>query len=77
MIKCVYPNLVAVMTERNLSITELSAAINKNPDTLRKKMAGTNPFNLNEAMIIQEAIFPDIPLKVLFSRKTEFGNTTA
>ena len=73
MIKCVYPNMVAVMAEKNLSIKDLSAAIDKKPETMRKKMAGVNPFSLNEAIELQEAIFPDVPFKVLFSRKAEIG----
>lgn len=77
MIKCVYPNMVAMMTEKKLSITDLSAAINKKPETVRKKMAGINPFSLNEAMELQETVFPEVPFKVLFSRKAEIGTITA
>lgn len=69
MIKCIYPNLLAMMADKNLSVTDIAEAINRKTETVRKKLAGINPFNINEAMELQEKVFPEIPFKVLFSTK--------
>jgi len=69
MIKCIYPNLLAMMAEKKISVYTLAEAIDRKPETIRKKLAGVNPFNINEAMEIQEKVFPEIPFKVLFSTK--------
>ncbi|EQB20065.1 hypothetical protein UNSWDHB_2651 [Dehalobacter sp. UNSWDHB] len=57
------------MAEKNISVADIAEAINRKPETTRKKLAGINPFDLNEAMGIQEKVFPEIPFKILFSTK--------
>lgn len=69
MIKCIYPNMVAMMADKSLSIRDIATTIGKNQDTVRKKLAGVNPFTINEALSIQEKIFPEIEFKVLYSQK--------
>ena len=69
MIKCIYPNLVAMMAEKSLTVIDLATAIGRKPETVRKKLAGVNPFSINEALGIQEAVFPEVPFKVLYSTK--------
>lgn len=69
MIKCIYPNLLAMMAEKNLSVSDIAEAIDRKPETVRKKLAGVNPFNINEALGIQENVFPEVPFKVLYSTK--------
>lgn len=75
MIKCIYPNLLAMMAEKNLSVIDLAEAINRKPETVRKKLAGINPFNINEALGIQETVFPEVPFKILYSTKAEIDKT--
>lgn len=77
MIKCIFPNLVALMAEKNLSVSDIAKAIDRQTETTRKKLAGTNPFSLNEAIMLQEALFPEIQFKVLYSRTAEVGNYQA
>lgn len=77
MIKCIFPNLVALMAEKNLSVSDVAKAINRQTETTRKKLAGTNPFSLNEAIMLQEALFPEIQFKVLYSRTAEVRNFQA
>lgn len=77
MIKCIFPNLVALMAEKNLSVSDIAKAIDRQTETTRKKLAGTNPFSLNEAIMLQEALFPEIQFKVLYSRTAEVRNYQA
>lgn len=69
MIKTIYPYFLGLMSTREITIQQISECIGKNCDTVRRKIAGTTPFTLGEAMDIQEAFFCDIAFKELWKEE--------
>ena len=63
--------LGAVPISFQLIFDNYSQTWHKAPETVRKKLAGVNPFNINEALGIQETVFPEVPFKILYSTKAE------
>lgn len=67
--KISYPMLKAIMKEKKLSLTELSAKTGIRYNTLSEKLRGNSVVYLNEALAIKQAVGTDIPLEVLFEKK--------
>ena len=67
MIKCVYPNIVAQMYVKGMTIADMARAIDKSYDTTRKKLCGVSEIFVNEAFKIND-LFPDVDFKTLFTR---------
>lgn len=65
----VYPNLLAEIARKGLSIAEASRAIGISRNTLYFKMGGKSEFTLDEAVKIKDMLQIDLPLEVLFERR--------
>nr|DAY61049.1 MAG TPA: hypothetical protein [Caudoviricetes sp.] len=68
MLKTIYPYLVGQMAVRTITVKDIADCIDRNEDTTRKKIAGTTAFDINEAIKINECLFPDIPFKKLWEQ---------
>lgn len=66
-----YPNLKAELARVNMSLKDLSKAINMPYSTLVDKVAGRSEFTFQEAVDIRKAIGVDIPLDELFKKAVE------
>jgi len=56
------------MSLENISVKDIANVTGKSVDTIRKKLSGERTFDIDEAMAINENIFPDVPFKELFSK---------
>lgn len=68
MLKCIYPVILQAMSVDGISIKRISNVIGKSEMTTRKKLSGKIAFDINEAMSLNEQIFPNVPFKMLFCR---------
>jgi len=73
MIKCKYPNLLALMVDKNIGIEEIANACDRKQDTIRKKIAGVNIFTLDEALAIHEQLFFDVAFRTVFSTRANIS----
>lgn len=62
----IFRNLRAELARRNLCLKDVAKAVGCNRDTVGRKLSGKSPLNLDEAMMIQERLFPDQDIKYLF-----------
>lgn len=68
MLKCIFPIILNKMSLENISVKDIANVTGKSVDTIRKKLSGERTFDIDEAMAINENIFPDVPFKELFSK---------
>lgn len=66
--KIIYENLRVEMAREDLTILDIAQKINKNRETLSRKLSGRSPLNLDEAFDIQEKCFPDKDIRMLFGK---------
>ena len=66
-----YPNLKAELARVNMSMKDLSKAIDMPYSTLVDKISGRSEFTFQEAVDIRKAIGVDIPLDELFKKAVE------
>lgn len=64
---CVFPIIKAALDEGAVSVKSIAALINDDEFIVIDKLSGNNSFDINEAMAINEVLFPDIPFKLLFT----------
>jgi hypothetical protein len=65
--KCIYPNMTDAMEKYRIPIERVATAINRKVEVAQKKLAGTSPLYIGEAIRLQETVFPELPIKVLYS----------
>ena len=70
--KVIYPELEAQLAKRGYYKMELAKMLGIMPRTLTNKLSGISHFTVEEAILIQEKWFSDIPIDELF-RKNERG----
>ncbi len=63
-----YPNLVAEMTRRNISIKDVANIIERSPDTVSNWLRGKGDFPIGKAFKIQETFFPTYSIAYLCKR---------
>ena len=63
-----YVNLIAEMARNRIDRYGVAKAIGKSYNQTREKINGKAPFTYDEALTIQETLFPDQDLKYLFKR---------
>jgi hypothetical protein len=63
-----YNNLIAEMARNRMQRDVISKVIGKSYNQTREKINGKAPFTYDEALTIQETLFPDLDLKYLFKR---------
>lgn len=61
-----YPNLVAYIKKRKISMNVMSKHLNITIEALEKKINGEKSFKWNEACEIQKVFFPDKTKDFLF-----------
>ncbi|MCM1213278.1 MAG: helix-turn-helix transcriptional regulator [Lachnospiraceae bacterium] len=66
-----YEKVRIEMAKRNLSIIDIAKCTGMNRDTLSRKLSRRTRLNLDEAFNIQRAVFPDIPIRVLFEEDAD------
>lgn len=70
--RCVmYKNVRVEMAKKNLTILDIAKRTGINRDTLSRKLSRRTRLNLDEAFNIQRAVFPDIPIRVLFEEDAD------
>ena len=62
-----YPNLRAELAREGIGVCELAEKIGINRDTLARKLSGRSALNLDEAINIQKALFPELTVEYLFA----------
>lgn len=63
-----YVNLIAEMARNRLDRYAIAKAIGKSYNQTREKINGNAPFTYEEALTVQETLFPDLDMKYLFKR---------
>lgn len=72
-----YPHLVKVMKERNVSKTEISKMLDLRYATVLDKFSGKSRFYYDEARKIQRFYFDDLSLEYLFENDNSDDETKA
>lgn len=62
----IYPTLEAQIAERGIKKNDIAEALNITPRGLSHKLVGKVKFALDEAIVIKQKFFPDIPIEQLF-----------
>lgn len=63
-----YNNLIAEMARKHMDRFKVAETIGKSYNQTREKINGKSPFTYDEALTIQETLFPDLDIKYLFTR---------
>lgn len=66
-----YSNLNAEMARRNVTILDLAKTIQCSYETMRKKLKGTSPLLLKEAIAIKKEYFDNMELEELYEEQDE------
>jgi len=59
-------NLIAEMARKHINRSELAKLIGKSYNQTRARINGNSSFTIDEAILIQEKLFPDLDIKYLF-----------
>lgn len=62
----VYPNLIAEMTRRNVTVKDIATQIGRSPDTVSNWLKGKGDFPIGKAFIVQSTFFPACTIAYLF-----------
>lgn len=63
-----YNNLIAEMSRNHISRYKVAETIEKSYNQTRAKINGDSPFTYDEALTVQENLFPNLDIKYLFER---------
>lgn len=66
-----FKNLQAEMSRKDVSIKDISKAINRSYDTTRQKLSGKYAFSVIEMWEIKNKLFPECELGYLFEMEGE------
>lgn len=66
-VRIIYRNLSAEMARNHETITSIAKKTGINKDTLSRKLNGEAPFKLEEAVQLQQVVFPDHDIAYLFA----------
>lgn len=66
-----YTNLRSKMTERGVTVTDISRGLKMRRATVSDKINGRFRFYYDEAQKIKEMFFPDCDIEYLFDRETK------
>ena len=69
--KVAYANLRAEMARKNVTIKNVAEILGVRSDAAGRKLSGKTKINLDEAIEIQEKLFPEASLKYLFEELYE------
>lgn len=69
---CVFPVIKSAIDKGLVSVGTIADMLEKSEPYVAQKLSGENKFDINEAMIINNNLFPDIPFKELFSENGKF-----
>lgn len=64
---CAFPVIKSAIDDGRVSLQYIAEILDEDINTVKKKLCGKDIFDINEAMTINNEIFPDIPFKELFS----------
>ena len=67
----IYPFIVEKIENGKLTKERISKLIDVSPLICDLKLKGEIPFDINEAMTINNELFPGIPFKIVFSKSDE------
>ena len=63
-----YKNLEMAIIERGIKKIVIAKKIGVCPKSLGNKIKGHSPFKVDEALIIRNTFFPEVPLDTLFEK---------
>lgn len=63
-----YPNMEAVMAQKNISIETIAALLHVHRNTVTNKMSGVSDFTYAEATLMCDALFPEYKPSYIFKR---------
>ena len=67
-----YENMRVEMARKGIGVQDIAKCLDKNRDTVGRKLARKSPLQLDEAFIIRDTFFPDCDISYLF--KEAMGN---
>lgn len=70
-LRYVYPFIVEKIEKGQLTKEKISNLIGVPPLICDLKLKGEIPFDINEAMTINNELFPGIPFKIVFNKSSE------
>lgn len=65
----IYPMLEAKITEHGIKKKDIANAIVITPRTLSLKLTGKVKFSFDEALVIKQKFFPNVPIEKLFEHE--------
>ncbi len=68
LMESVYPVFDFMIKNGFVSIEDISRLLNLEYNVIVAKLSGEDDFDINEAMMINKNLLPDIPFEKLFSR---------
>ena len=66
-----YPNMVAEMSKKGITIEALAAILGVHRNTIANKITGDGAFTFEQAMTIAEAVFPEYKPSYIFKREKQ------
>ena len=61
-----YENMRVEMARKGIGVQDIAKCLDKNRDTVGRKLARKSPLQLDEAFIIRDTFFPDCDISYLF-----------
>ncbi len=62
-----FPIIRSAIDNGLISISKIADLLETSESSVKNKLSGNEAFDINEAMIINNTLFPDIPFKELFN----------
>jgi len=66
---CIFPIIKTALDNGKISVETIAETLDESEMYVVERLSGIDNFNINEAMTINNYLFPEIPFKILFSKK--------
>lgn len=68
----VFPIINSALENGVVSVKSIATLLDNDEFIILDKLCGNNSFDINEAMTINNELFPDVPFKRLFATEYDF-----
>lgn len=67
--KCSYPIIRTAIEDGSVTVKEMATLLDEEVEVINQKLCGADDFDINEAMVLNTELFPEVPFKELFTKQ--------
>lgn len=64
--RCIYSTIRLALVSGRVTVSEIATIVNEDIGVVEEKLSGLSEFDINEAMTINNELFPGMPFEKLF-----------